>query len=931
MAASERLSLLLEARTSGESDLQRLEQRINTVLSAGEKTSKVSGDAAKAASSLDSSLKSFGEGVSSFITNPLEAASAQAAGLAGKMGLLGTGLAAGVGIIAAAGAAYLSFANDLGDAAEAAQNMSIRTGLGVREVQQFAFAAKLAGVDVGAFEVATKTLALGLSDSSEEGAKTRKAISDLGIEVRQSNGELKSAGDLWKDLAGAVGGIEDPFKRAEVAQKLFGKGGKELLPLLGELRGSLKAIEEQGIGFDADTAKKLDDNADKLATISKLLGTIAERAKINLVLSLTRQVDGTLDFLSKFNKGGGTAGDLFGAAAGGFNPLLGIGSQLRIADAIRRGGASDGSGGPITGADVLRGFLSPTTGNTFTSGSQFAPFLQAQRGTDLKARLSEVGDKRKDALTLLDQLSGTQLDAVGLEKARAAQAEVRKLNSEYASLENQIKAVEKAKQKAEADAQRLLEFPKEFAKALIDPNGSFKGNLKLGRQFGQADINSLIEFQAFNSPGDVNSLPGAARQTLPTNLGTFAQNGLRQVQQDQVSAIRQTLDFQTRIVELMSGPGGELQAVERIARLRLDSLEKEKELGGDLIEIEQQRKQIIIDAELQRAQISKQAREIGKDQLFGLFTGQTSPRSLFQGTAATIGRNAFSSFYDSTLAPRLGALGQATGLGGLLSGTFLDPKQAGIDGNTNATDKNTAALNRLSTVIGGGTVGGILGGSGTSGIPGIFGGGASGGGFGSIFSLLGFGAKKTAAPLTGGEADELASLQAISGTSRLAKGVGFATAGVSGAFGVAAGIRQGGVAGATGAIGAGAGATAALLSLAGVSGPAAPILAGIALGAEVIRSLLPDPKVNRDKRINSTLDAAFYNGPLSGAYSEDIYGRGSYYNKRGEMQIVVNQYVQAWDSSSFIDHRQDIADATRQAMQEAHPINFEIQQLSTAY
>jgi hypothetical protein len=104
-----------------------------------------------------------------------------------------------------------------------------------------------------------------------------------------------------------------------------------------------------------------------------------------------------------------------------------------------------------------------------------------------------------------------------------------------------------------------------------------------------------------------------------------------------------------------------------------------------------------------------------------------------------------------------------------------------------------------------------------------------------------------------------------------------------------------------------------------------------AIGTDLVKNLLGDPKVNRDKRINSILDGSVYNGPLSGAYEEDIYGRGSYYNKRGEMQVTIYQNVQAWDPSSFIDHRQDIADATRQAIQESHAINFEIQQLSGAY
>lgn len=942
MAASERLSLLLEARTTGEQDLRRLESQINQVLATANKTSKAGEDVSRAAAQTEDRMQQFGQTVREFVSAPLDSAKQQATEFLDRMGAVGVGVGTATAIVAASVTAWVSLTKSLGDTAREIQNVSLKTGLTSKEVQQFGFAARSAGVNAEGFTDAMEELSKILTESSGEAEKTRKRLRDVGISLRENDGQLRSSGKLWLDLAATINKIEDPYKRLTFVQKIFGDEAIKLLPVFQRLSVDAKKFETLKIGFDDKTIKDLSKTRSDLETVLQVVEGLVKRSGTEIVLKFKPVLDSTSQTLEKFTAGGGNVFDLFLAGAGAVVPgaqFAGIGAELRIAQALREGARSlapDGSGGPITGTDVFRSFLSPRAGTSSgpnpgdararSGASSFLRQFDATNLDSLRTQLQSTQEQRDAEISVLRDLSTNgSADAISRQTAK-----VQTLAAAYRRLEFAVKNAERAEQEADAARERLRNFPKEFAKGIYDPGGNFKS---VGfRSIGAADIASLEQFQAFFSPSDINLLPGGARSSLPTGIGTFGAAGFGDVQGQRISLARQDLQFQQSKIQLLTGPGGELAAINEIARAKLAALEQEKELGADLFDIEQQRRQVAIDTELQILSLRRSALETGKDQIFSVLTGQTSARQFARGTALTIGRNAFSRFYDSYLGPQLGKLGGASGLGGLLQGTAFDPMQ-GVDGNTRATNENTIAIQSLTAALtGAGFSAG--GGTGLAGLPSIFGGGAGGGKFGSIFSLFGLGKSKPASTNSSptlSEDDELQSIMSVGSSNRLARGVGIAGAGVAGAFGVVSGIKQGGLRGGLSAGSSGLGATAAILTMAGVSGPAAPIIAGVALGLEMVKSFLPDPKMQRDRRINSILDSSAYSGPMSGSYEEDVYGRSSFYDKRGVYQVNVYQEIKAWDASTFTDHSDDVADAMRLAIQKSHPVNSEILQLSNPY
>ncbi len=138
-----------------------------------------------------------------------------------------------------------------------------------------------------------------------------------------------------------------------------------------------------------------------------------------------------------------------------------------------------------------------------------------------------------------------------------------------------------------------------------------------------------------------------------------------------------------------------------------------------------------------------------------------------------------------------------------------------------------------------------------------------------------------------------------------AVGAGIAAAG---AFGVYSGVKQGGAKGALTASGSLAGASGALLGLAGVTGPAAPILAGVGLALGVITTFFPDPKKQRQEFLTNEARRRAYDEPASQDYYADISGGSADYNYRGNARsykgtptIIINAPISAVDSGSFGD------------------------------
>ena len=115
--------------------------------------------------------------------------------------------------------------------------MSKRTGIAIEAVQKLGNTAERAGLSFDVVAGAIAKLDAGLAGGN---LKVTRAVKNLGLEVDDL---LTMQPDRrFAEIAKAIGGIEDPARRAEAAVAIFGRTGTQLVPMFMDIReGALEA------------------------------------------------------------------------------------------------------------------------------------------------------------------------------------------------------------------------------------------------------------------------------------------------------------------------------------------------------------------------------------------------------------------------------------------------------------------------------------------------------------------------------------------------------------------------------------------------------------------------------------------------------------------------------------------------------------------
>lgn len=145
------------------------------------------------------------------------------------------------------------------DQISALGRLSEKIGISVEELSRLKFAAHLSGVEL---EILSRSIGLlsrtmsGLVKTTE--SDLARAFNILGINVRNADGTLRPTLDTLLDLADRFQKMEDGAGKTALAMAIFGRAGKEMIPLLdkgGEsIRKLMNEAEEFGLVIDQKTA-----------------------------------------------------------------------------------------------------------------------------------------------------------------------------------------------------------------------------------------------------------------------------------------------------------------------------------------------------------------------------------------------------------------------------------------------------------------------------------------------------------------------------------------------------------------------------------------------------------------------------------------------------------------------------------------------------
>ena len=152
-------------------------------------------------------------------------------------------------------------------------------GMASASFSSLAYAANLSGVQAG-------ELAKNMTKLQNPSETATRAFKDLGIQIKDSKGNLKDQGQLLNELSDRLAGITDPATRSQAAIRIFGEEGAKMASLL---EGGSKALAEarkeayefgQTVSKEAgENAEKFNDNIAKVTMgLSGLRNVVAESA-----------------------------------------------------------------------------------------------------------------------------------------------------------------------------------------------------------------------------------------------------------------------------------------------------------------------------------------------------------------------------------------------------------------------------------------------------------------------------------------------------------------------------------------------------------------------------------------------------------------------------------------------------------------------------
>lgn len=249
------------------------------------------------------------------------------------------------GLAAAFGAKELfEYGKGILETADQMGKLSQKTGIAVETLAGIEGAAALAGVPIESLTKGFTRLSVNLVEAANGNQELAGTYRNLGISIKDGDGNLKNGGEIIKDLADKFSKLKDGPEKAAVAFKLFGKSGPDWIPVLNQ--GS-EAFDELGLAIDTDFANRATNFNDSI----KKIGINIKNSAITNLKELLPTLQELGDAFGDFSKSGGDSI--------GFMDALGeAGRLLASAFVVSFTAIKEAIDGAITGFKEAKALLS---------------------------------------------------------------------------------------------------------------------------------------------------------------------------------------------------------------------------------------------------------------------------------------------------------------------------------------------------------------------------------------------------------------------------------------------------------------------------------------------------------------------------------------------------------------------------------------------
>lgn len=175
--------------------------------------------------------------------------------------------------VAGATAALAMMIRSVAQAGDEIAKMAKRTGLAVEFLSEMQHVLALNDATLGDLQTAMRGLGRAIEGGVRGAGEYLEVWQALGVNFRDTNGQLRDAEQLFMDVVDALGRVENATLRMGLAQRIFGRSGERMLALIDAGTGSLREQREAARALGATWSGELARAAERLLDAWTSVGT----------------------------------------------------------------------------------------------------------------------------------------------------------------------------------------------------------------------------------------------------------------------------------------------------------------------------------------------------------------------------------------------------------------------------------------------------------------------------------------------------------------------------------------------------------------------------------------------------------------------------------------------------------------------------------
>lgn len=187
-------------------------------------------------------------------------------------------------------------------AADAIAKTSDKLGISTDALQEYRYMAERSGVATRTLDMGLQRFTRRMAEAAQGSGELKGILEQYNIAVRNSNGQMRTSEDVFKDLADAIQGAESDSERLRIAFKAFDSEGAAMVNMMKNGSAGLDTLRSRyqrlGLAIDESVLRQSEKAKDSLDDLSAVLSTSVTRAVVTLAPEIGQMADNMGDWVA---------------------------------------------------------------------------------------------------------------------------------------------------------------------------------------------------------------------------------------------------------------------------------------------------------------------------------------------------------------------------------------------------------------------------------------------------------------------------------------------------------------------------------------------------------------------------------------------------------------------------------------------------------